>query len=84
MTKTKSTFLALVAVLLSPMAANATPIISASGLASPDSVVDFESIVLAPGSSLTNEYASEGVTFSPNVTYDPQICAGFPGFGGDH
>ena len=51
MTRTKSTFLALVAILLSPMAANAVPI-----------TIDFDD--LADNTVLTDQYAALGVTFS--------------------
>lgn len=43
-----------------------------SGLASPAETIDFSEIPLAPNSPVTNQYAAFGITFSPNVYYNPQ------------
>ena len=64
----------LAVVMLGPVGlAHADDIIASStGIASPTQTINFEEIVLAMNSSLTNQYASLGVTFSPNVFYSPQ------------
>lgn len=51
-------------------------IASPTAIASPTQTINFEEIVLAMNSSLTNQYASLGVTFSPNVIYSPQTGFG--------
>lgn len=51
-------------------------IASPTGIASPTQTINFEEIVLAMNSSLTNQYASLGVTFSPDVFYSPQTGFG--------
>jgi len=58
-TRTNSTFLALVAVLLSPMAANATQI-----------TIDFEG--QTPFDAIGSTYASQGVTFGPSCYFYPE------------
>ena len=62
---------------------SASPLINSTGLASPTSNVTFNEIVLPAFTSLTNQYASMGVTFAAS-SYDPQSCAGFQGFTGSH
>jgi len=68
----------LAVVMLGPVGlAHADDIIASStGIASPTQTINFEEIVLAMNSSLTNQYASLGVTFSPNVFYSPQTGFG--------
>ena len=75
----KSKILGLLAVglLAGPMAANAATIVaSTTGLAAPAVVLTFDEVVLPVGSSVTTEYSSSGVTFSPNLYYSSQT--GFP------
>jgi hypothetical protein len=59
-------------ILISPLAANATPIFNNFGLAAPDTTITFDEILLTPNQSVTNEYAGLGVTFTPNLYYSPQ------------
>jgi len=78
MTKTKSTYLALAAVLLSPMAVNAGPIAvtgSGSAVSSIDTAADFESI-----DALTdNPYVEGGIEFSrTGLSFNNNGC-GFAG-----
>lgn len=54
---------------------------SANGLALPASTITFDEHVLLSGSSVTNEYADLGVTFSPNLYYSSQT--GFPNITGN-
>ena len=63
MKRTKSTYLALLAVLLSPIAANADPIVnSVDGLVDPDVLIDFDELLTE---TFANDlYASEGVVFN--------------------
>jgi hypothetical protein len=51
-------------------------IASSTGIASPTQTITFEEIVLAMNSSVTNQYASLGVTFSPSVFYSPETGFG--------
>jgi PEP-CTERM motif len=51
-------------------------IASATGLASPTQTLTFEEIVLPVNTSLTNQYAGLGVSFSPSVFYSPQTNFG--------
>ncbi len=75
MTRTKSTYLALLAILLSPVAANAGLITSGNtGASSPNHFVDFERLgVLANGEILTNQFAGDGLTFLANAGQAPVL-----------
>ena len=42
-----------------------------SGLVNAETLITFDEIVLPPGSVLTDEYASLGVQFEPNLFYNP-------------
>ena len=58
---------------LSSFAAHAAQINGAStGLASPTSTITFDEVVLPGDTPVTNQYASYGVTFTPNLYYSPQ------------
>jgi hypothetical protein len=54
---------------------------SPTGLAAPTSTITFDEVVLPMDTSVTNQYASLGVTFAPNVYYSPQT--GFPNINGN-
>ena len=70
------------AISLSAVTAQAASISGgSSGLASPAQTITFDEILLTPNSSVTNEYSSLGVTFSPNLYYSPQT--GFPNITGN-
>lgn len=64
MTRTKSTYLGLLAVLLSPMAANADPIIGGPGVLGATDDIDFSEIALGDFVLLTNQYNGLGTDFS--------------------
>ncbi len=64
MTRTKSTYLALLAVMLAPMAAQATPIMGGTGVVGASDDIDFSEIALGDFVLLTNQYNSLGVDFS--------------------
>ena len=56
--------------LLAPSVGGASPIIrQATGLASPDAIVDFGESLYSSGTIITNEFASQGVTFGPDYAY---------------
>jgi hypothetical protein len=57
--------------------ANAAVMYSNTGLSSADTTLTFDEVVLASGTSLTNQYASFGVTFSGAV-YNPQQASFSP------
>jgi hypothetical protein len=60
--------------------ASATPISgSLTGLSDPHTTITFDEHVFPEDTSLTNEYSDVGVTFSPSIYYDPQICCGVDG-----
>jgi len=50
---------------------------SATGLASSTLTLDFSEVSLAANTAVTNQYASLGVTFSPQVYFDPQTAPWF-------
>ena len=50
---------------------------SATGLASPAQTITFSEINLPTDTAVTTQYSSLGVSFSPNVYYDPQLGFGF-------
>jgi hypothetical protein len=49
---------------------------SPTGIASPAVTITFDEHVLATDTSVTNQYADLGATFSPNVFYSPQTNFG--------
>jgi len=61
---------------LGPVARADDIIASATGITSPTQTITFEEIVLGMNSSVTNQYASLGVTFSPSVFYSPETNFG--------
>lgn len=71
--------LALAAGLFAAGTALATPIQNTTGLAAPATTITFDEIVFPGGTSITNEFAGLGVTFSPGLRYDSQGPATFPG-----
>ena len=68
-------FLTSLTLTLSPQAWAASIIKSGTGLASPDTLLTFDEIVLPENSPLTTEYGAFGVTFS-GLNYDPSIYTG--------
>jgi hypothetical protein len=52
--------------------ANALSLQNSTGLASPDQTITFDEFVVSQDASITNEYSSLGVTFSPNLYFDTQ------------
>ena len=70
----KKTFLATVGLsmaIISTSDAKAATIENDSGLVNPETLITFDEIVLPPGSVLTDQYASLGVQFEPNLFYNP-------------
>jgi hypothetical protein len=57
---------------------------SATGLVSPDNLITFDELVYASGTSLTTQYSGLGVEFVPNLYYNPQGTAFFPGIAGNN
>lgn len=53
-----------------------------SGLSNPAQTITFDEFVFASGTSITNQYSSLGVTFSPNLVYNPQL-ADYPNITGN-
>jgi hypothetical protein len=69
---------ALLVVLSYSGAGQAIPLINNTGLAGTSRVLTFNVPPVTQGFPVTTEYAAEfGVTFSPNLFYDPQPGAGF-------
>jgi hypothetical protein len=54
---------------------------SATGLSSPTTTITFDEVALAPNTTVTNQFAPFGVSFSPLVYYSPQT--GFPNIDGN-
>lgn len=54
---------------------------SATGLSNPGQTITFDEHQFPAGTSITNQYADLGVTFSPNVYYSPQT--GYPNIQGN-
>jgi len=66
---------------LSPGRSDAVPIMSESGLAAPAATITFSESVVSPGTTITNQFSSLGVTFSPYLIYQspqgsPSCCDG--------
>jgi hypothetical protein len=57
---------------------------SATGLVTADNQITFDEIVFSNGTPLTTEYSSLGVEFVPNVYYNSQGPAFFPGIIGNN
>jgi len=76
----KKVFLLMVlAVMFAVMATSAKAdeiIASATGLSSPTQTLTFDEIILPMNTSVTNQYAGLGVSFTPNVFYSPQTGFG--------
>lgn len=69
--------LAVLTLAVSVTGARADDIIASStGLTSPVQTLTFDEIILPMNTSVTNQYAGLGVTFSPNVFYSPQTTFG--------
>jgi hypothetical protein len=64
--------LAAIAILSLSASAQADILINNTGLPSPAETITFSEIVLPPETPVTNQYASFGVTFSPNLFYNTQ------------
>ena len=71
-------------VLVAPTGASAAIVINrATGLASPDVLIDFGSELFTDFTVITNQFASSGVTFGPNTAYAttevvfPSVSGGF-------
>ena len=77
MTNTKSTYLALLAVLLLPIAAMADPIKSSTATTSGGTLINFEEF--GTSSDADALYAGSGVTFS-TVSGNPSVIFSEPGF----
>jgi hypothetical protein len=60
--------------LLAPATMVAEIVENQTGLASPTSIVTFDDTTFAQGTLITNQYASEGVTFA-GLTYDSQAIS---------
>lgn len=74
LTVLKKAFLATVSISMAVVGmsdAKAATIENDSGLVNPETLITFDEIVLDPGSVLTDEYASLGVEFEPNLFYNP-------------
>jgi len=50
----------------------ADPLVNNTGLTAPGTTITFSEVVLATDTPVTNQFASFGATFSPNLYYDPQ------------
>ena len=70
------TAIAAAALLLSQAAGAAAVIGSTTGLAAPATTITFDEQALAVNSAVTNQFAPQGITFSPYLYYTPQT--GFP------
>jgi hypothetical protein len=66
-----ATALALVAV-GSGLPASAAPVINNTGISAPTETITFSEFTFASGTSITNQFASLGVTFSSPLFYDVQ------------
>ena len=62
----------------------AATLVNGTGLASPAAVVDFDGAGLTAGAIVTNQFASQGVTFGPNLYFNSQGPVSFPGISGDY
>ncbi len=65
-----------VGVLILAQPASASPIIDrADGLASPDVLIDFGSLLFPEGTDITDQFLADGVTFGANYQYDNNTTA---------
>ena len=69
------------AVISAPSATAATIVASSTGLTSAQSTITFDEVALTPGTSVTNQFASFGLTIDPSLSYSPQ--SGFPNITGN-
>jgi hypothetical protein len=75
----------IVAILISAGPGHAVPIISGSGLASPAATISFSESVFGAGTTITNQFSSLGVTFSPYLIYQsPQATECCDGIAAHH
>jgi hypothetical protein len=80
MKKIKSLLVAItVLVLLIPHVSQATSFINNSGLTDPTSTLTFDDTVFPRFKAIDDQYEASGVTFTPNLVYDTQGLAAFPG-----
>lgn len=75
------TVIAAAALVLSQVAGAAALIGSATGLVAPATTITFDEQVLAVNSAVTNQFAPQGITFSPYLYYTPQT--GYPNVTGN-
>ncbi len=65
--------------------ASAATLNNTFGLAAPTATLAFDGAAVAPYTTVTNQFASQGVTFSQDVIFDGQgPNAGWPGVTGDY
>lgn len=77
--------LALIAAgLLNFGAAQAATLVNGTGLTNPGTVVTFDGSSLVPGNVAGNAFAAQGVTFSPDLRFNIQGGAVFPGITGNY
>jgi hypothetical protein len=69
------------AVISAPSATAATIVASSTGLTNPQTTINFDEVALASGTSVTNQFASFGLTIDPSLSYTPQT--GFPNITGN-
>ncbi len=75
------TVIAAAALVLSQVAGAAALIGSTTGLVAPATTITFDEQALAVYSAVTNQFAPQGITFSPYLYYTPQT--GFPNVTGN-
>lgn len=63
--------------------ATAASIVNSYGLLNPENTVTFSESSFAPGTLITNQFQSFGVTLTPGHIYNHQGNPGFPGISGD-
>jgi hypothetical protein len=74
--------IAIAAAALASQAALASPITASStGLTAAHTTITFDEQVLAAGATVTNQFAPQGLTVSPNLYYTPQTS--FPNIAGN-
>lgn len=79
-----ATFLAVTA-LVWAQAAAAVPFLGSSGLSSPDVLITFSEIGMAPDTPVDGQYGGLGVTFGPPLGYNSQgPGVSLPGISGDY
>ena len=83
-TRTFAALLFSLLIVAAPGGTAAAPIINNFGLSNPDTWITFDEIVLPKGTSVSGQYASLNITFAPNLYFDSQGSATFPGISGHH